>query len=511
MAIITGQTFTNEILKGIERGYRAIVPSYGPSARNVVIDKDGKPYFTKDGATIIESLFWKEPIQDTGLKLLQETCHKTMVETGDGTSLTAILSYHLYKELHKLDIAGFNVNELTSTLADVKNEVIQKLYDRKEIIRSEKDLYHVVFNSCRDDELAKSIVDAYGYVGNNGIITIEEGKNVSNEVKFTEGYHFSRGLIRQYFANRGDNVCELENPYVLVYNGLITETKEIQPIVSKVNRENRSLFILAKDVFGNALEFLTANVKEGNIKVNAIRPPEYGDVAYHYLIDIAKVTGAKVINPEIGHDIKKITIDDLGSAKRIVSNKEATTIYEGQGEDNIEDHIQALQRALIETTDNDHKKVLQDRITMLDGGIATIFIGGQTESEIIERKMRAEDAIASMRSSVKYGIIPSVAMVLYEIGKEMKEDDNTIKKSISKAFEAPIRILYENNYMDYRDVLPGLKEGKGFDFNQGKIVDMRKKELIDSAKVLEDALENSVSMVVTLIRGQVGVIGGKGK
>lgn len=489
MTIYTGEVFTKGVLSGIEKAYKSILPSYGPSSMNVVIDKDGKPYSTKDGATIIESLVFENRLEDTGLKLVQVAAHNTMLKAGDGTSLTVIFTYHLIRELNKLVVGGFNPLHLIRDLEiEIKN-IIGQLQEKSHNIESEKDIYNILYNSCREEDLASKMSDLFGYVGENGIITIEEGVLPETTYKYTDGYSFDAGLLDPVFANDSSGIrCILEEPYVLIYLDLIRHTRHLLPIINKVNNEGKSLFLIMGDITGDALEFLKVNVHQKNIKLNVVRIPYFGEKGDAYTRDIAAVTGAKIFDPN-RNPIDRITLEDLGRAKKIITNKESTLIYEGEGD--YKDHLDRL----IEIGKD------KDRIARLSGGIGSLFIGGHTESEMIERKMRAEDALASIQSAMKYGYINNVANTLHNL-----QTENTIVgKILNKIFKQPLQIICANTDGDYQEI-KGKAEKKIFDFETRSWKNGKNSELIDSALVPIEALRNAFSVVKTIIGGNVGVI-----
>lgn len=487
--LYNGEIFTRGVIKGIEKAYRSILPSYGPTSKNVIIDKDGKPYITRDGATIIESLVFDDSLEDIGLKLAQVAAHNTMVRAGDGTSLTVVFVFHLIKELNRLVIAGFNNLELVRELEREINFLIENIKNVALPVRDEDQIYNLIYNSCREKQLAKDMTELFGYVGDTGIITIEEGLLPDNQIRYTDGYSFDAGLIDPVFANSDSTLkCTLDNPYVLIYMDLIRHTKHLLPIVNKVNNIGESLFILISDITDNALEFLKANVHQKNIKVNVVKIPFLGEKGNAYTRDVAAVTGAKIFDPNI-NPIETIQLEDLGRADKIESNRESTLIYNGHGD--WGDHLKRLQEIGKE----------KDRIARLSGGIGSLFVGGQTEPEMIERKMRAEDALASVRSALQYGYINNVASTLHNL----ETSDSIIGKVLKKILKQPFQIICENTDKDYHELKNKINK-KVYDFEKGIFLTQKQSTLCDSVLVPIEALRNSVSVVKTIIGGNMGIV-----
>lgn len=517
MGIYFGQDFKSKVIEGMRKGYEALIPSYGPTNWNVLIDKDGKQYPTKDGNTILESLVWKDSLEDTGLKLLQIAAHNTMSSTGDGTTVTTILTYNLIKELNKLDTAGCNVNHLLSGIKKAKEDYFEIIEQEALPAQSEKDLFNIVYNSCREEKLTKVILEAASYTGDDGIITVEEGKDIKDKVIFTDGYIYDKGMLNSKFMNKSENYSwEAENVRILLYTGsiLVGDVPKMLPIVGQCQNNNIPLLIIAGDLGRNAIQLLIVNNNERGLVSCATQVPEWGEVSELYNKDISVYTGARIINPEFD-DLSKVTIDDLGYAKKVSVNRESTVLYEGGGNpDLIEEHISLLKKQKENSKDPDMIVRLTDRIAKLSGGITTIFLGGYTEKEMIERKMRAEDAVSAMQSATRYGIIPSIAMFMYEASNKMNtelESDYLIGyNTFKKVLQIPIELLFKNNDMYHREWLPKLKQGKGYDFNKGKIVDMRKSGLIDSAQVAYESVKNAMSIAETILLGNVGITA-KGK
>lgn len=512
MGIYFGQDFKSKIIKGMRKGYEALIPSYGPSNWNVLIDKDGKQYPSKDGNTIIESLVWKDSLEDTGLKFLQMAAHDTMASTGDGTTVTTILSYNLVNEINKLDVAGCNINHLLSGMNKAKDDYNQILDKETSPVQTEKELYQVVFNSCREDALTKTIMEAASYTGDDGIITVEEGKIVKDKVVFTDGYIYDKGMFDVKFMNKPEKYSwEADNVRILIYTNtiLVGDVPKMLPIVGECMQGNIPLLIIAGHLGTNAVQLLLVNNKENKLVSCATQVPEWGEVSDLYIQDISVYTGARVINPEFD-DLSKVILSDLGFAKKVVVNKESTILYEGGGSSEaIDSHISFLKKQKENLKDSDTQERLIDRIAKLSGGITTIFLGGTTEAEMIERKMRAEDAVSAMQSATKHGIIPSVAMFMYETSQAMTCDltgDYLLGyKAFQKALQVPIELLFKNNNMYHREWLPKMKKGKGFDFHKEKIVDMRKGGLIDSSQVAYEAVKNASSVAETILLSNAGI------
>lgn len=513
MSIYHGQIYKHKLIEGMRKACEAILPSYGPTNKSVVMDKEGKPYLSKDGYAILEHLIWSDKVEDTGLKFLQMLSEQTMKQVGDGTSVTTIFAYNLMKELNRLDVAGCNMNLVIEGVHKAKKNYFVYLSEKTKPVASQKELQQIVYNSCREERLTNTIIEAASYTGDDGIITIEEGKETEDKVVYTEGYIYDKGYLNSKFMNKPETFSwEAKDVRILIYTDpiLVGDIPKLLPIVSECLTKKFPLLIIAGDMGRNGIELLLVNNKEKGLKSCVTQVPEWGDLARLYLEDIAVYTGATIIDP-LFNRLDKVTVDDLGFAGKVKVNKESTYLFEGGGDEQvIESYIELLKKQMTTIRENEDKETYVNRIAKLSGGITTVFLGGITEQEMIERKMRAEDAVSAMQAASRYGSIPSVAYTLNEISNRLNNTlsgDKAMGYDIfKKVLKRPVEQLFTNNYMFYQEYLPKLKEGQGFDFEKNKIVNMRKTGLIDSAQVAQIAIENASSMIETLIMGNVGVI-----
>ena len=501
-----------KILAGVNILADAVKITLGPKGRNVVLDKSfGAPTVTKDGVSVAKEIELADNFENMGAQLVKEVASKTNDIAGDGTTTATVLAQSIVKEGLKAVAAGMNPMDLKRGIDKAVVAAIEELKVLSKPCEDAKEIAQVGTVSANSDESVGNIIaEAMDKVGKEGVITVEEGQSLDNELEVVEGMQFDRGYLSPYFANKQDTMtADLENPLVLLHDKKISSIRDMLPTLEAVAKAGRPLLIIAEDVEGEALATLVVNNIRGIVKVCAVKAPGFGDRRKAMLEDIAVLTGGKVISEEIGMSLEGITLEDLGSAKRIQITKENSTIIDGAGAPaEIEARVNQI-RAQIEESSSDYdKEKMQERVAKLAGGVALIKVGAATEVEMKEKKARVEDALHATRAAVEEGVVPGggVALVRTMAAVAKVKGDNADQeagvKAVLKALQAPLRQIVENGGDDASVVLNEVIKKKGtygYNVSSGEYGDMLKMGILDPTKVTRAALQNAASIASLII------------
>jgi chaperonin GroEL len=501
-----------KILSGVNILSDAVKVTLGPKGRNVVLDKAfGAPTVTKDGVSVAKEIELEDKFENMGAQLVKEVASKTNDVAGDGTTTATVLAQAMVKEGLKAVAAGMNPMDLKRGIDKAVSASVASLQELSKPCEDAKEIAQVGTVSANSDESVGNIIaEAMDKVGKEGVITVEEGQSLDNELEVVEGMQFDRGYLSPYFANKQDTMtADLESPLILLHDKKVSNIRDLLPTLEAVAKAGRPLLIIAEDIEGEALATLVVNNIRGIVKVCAVKAPGFGDRRKAMLEDIAVLTGAKVISEEIGMSLESITLEDLGSAKRIQVTKENTTIIDGVGEaQQISDRVNQI-RAQIEESSSDYdKEKMQERVAKLAGGVALIKVGAATEVEMKEKKARVEDALHATRAAVEEGVVPGggVALVrtLDAVAKVSGDnaDQDAGVKAILKALEAPLRQIVDNGGDDASVVLNEVRNNKGtFGYNAGtgEYGDMIEMGILDPTLVTRTALQHAASIASMII------------
>jgi chaperonin GroEL len=504
----------NKMKKGVDTLSNAVKVTLGPKGRNVVIEKKfGAPQVTKDGVTVAKEIELEDAVENMGAQMVKEVASKTADLAGDGTTTATVLAQAIISEGLKMVAAGANPMDLKRGIDKAVSLVVENLKGQTQTVGSDsKKIQQVATISANNDEtIGKLIAEAFGKVGKEGVITVEEAKGTDTTVDVVEGMQFDRGYISPYFVTNSEKMeAELQNPYILIYDKKISAMKDILHILEKVAQSGRPLLIIAEDLEGEALATLVVNKLRGTIKVAAVKAPGFGDRRKEMLTDIAILTAGTVISEELGHKLEGADLSSLGQASSVTIDKDNTTIVGGKGKKaDITARVNQIKAQVENTTSDYDKEKLQERLAKLAGGVAVLYVGAATEVEMKEKKDRVDDALAATRAAVEEGIVPGggVAYIRAIDSLEAKvkgqiADEQTGMAIVRRALEEPIRTLTTNAGIDGSIVVQKIKEGKGdFGFNARTEVyeNLFKAGVIDPTKVSRIALENAASIAGMLL------------
>jgi chaperonin GroEL len=500
------------LLKGVDKLANAVKVTLGPKGRNVIIDKKfGAPTVTKDGVTVAKEVELEDPIENMGAQMVKEVASKTSDIAGDGTTTATVLAQALFREGLKNVTGGANPMDLKRGIDIAVTELIAGLRELSQPIKENKEIAQVGSISANNDPtIGKLIADAMDKVGKDGVITVEEAKGTETNLDVVEGMQFDRGYLSPYFVTNADNMeAELEDPFILIHDKKISTMKDLLPILEKVAQQGRSLLIIAEDLEGEALATLVVNKLRGTLKIAAIKAPGFGDRRKAMLEDIAILTNGTVISEEQGYKLENATVSYLGTAKRVVIDKDNTTIVEGAGKsEDIKKRTSEIKAQIDKTTSDYDKEKLQERLAKLSGGVAVLKIGAATEVEMKEKKARVEDALHATRAAVEEGIVPGGGVALLRVANKLdklKNDNQDIMsgiKIVKRAIEEPIRQIVLNAGEEGSVIVNKVKDGKGgYGYNAATEVyeDLIKAGVIDPTKVTRVALENAASVAALLL------------
>jgi chaperonin GroEL len=504
------------MLKGVNILANAVKATLGPKGRNAVLEKSfGAPTVTKDGVSVAKEIELKDKFENMGAQMVKEVASNTSDEAGDGTTTATVLAQAIVREGLKAVAAGANPMDLKRGIDAAVSTAVDELKRLSKPCKDQKAIAQVGTISANSDEsIGKTIADAMEKVGKEGVITVEEGSGLQNELEVVEGMQFDRGYLSPYFINNQQNqTAELESPFVLLYEKKISNVREMLPLLEGIAKAGRPLLIVAEDVEGEALATLVVNTIRGIVKVAAVKAPGFGDRRKAMLQDIAVLTGGVVISDEVGLSLEKATLNDLGEAKKIVVEKENTTIIDGKGKGSeIKARVEQIRRQIEEATSDYDKEKLQERVAKLSGGVAVIKVGAATEIEMKEKKARVEDALHATRAAVEEGVVPGGGVALIRAQKaveklEGKNEDQAFGiRILSRSIEEPLRQIVTNAGEDAAVVLAKVKEGKGtFGYNaaSGDYGDMLELGILDPTKVTRLALQNAASVAGLLLTTEV--------
>ncbi|RWP23007.1 MAG: chaperonin GroEL [Mesorhizobium sp.] len=506
----------DRMLRGVEILNNAVKVTLGPKGRNVVIDKAyGAPRITKDGVAVAKEIELSDKFENMGAQMVREVASKTNDLAGDGTTTATVLAASILREGAKFVAAGMNPMDLKRGIDLAVTAVVREIQARAKKVKSSGEIAQVgTIAANGDTTVGAMIAKAMDKVGNDGVITVEEAKTADTELDVVEGMQFDRGYLSPYFVTNAEKMrAELEDPYVLIHEKKLGNLQAMLPILEAVVQSGKPLLIISEDVEGEALATLVVNKLRGGLKVAAVKAPGFGDRRKSMLEDIAVLTAGQVISEDLGIKLENITIDMLGRAKRVLIEKDTTTIIDGAGEKaTIQARVQQIKGQIEETTSDYDKEKLQERLAKLAGGVAVIRVGGATESEVKEKKDRIDDALNATRAAVEEGIVPGGGVALLRAkavlnGLTGANADVTAGISIvSRALEAPIRQIAENSGVEGSIVVGRLTDSKdhnqGFDAQNETYVDMIKAGIVDPAKVVRTALQDAGSIAALLITAE---------
>ena len=500
------------LLKGVNVLANAVKVTLGPKGRNVVIEKSfGAPTVTKDGVSVAKEIELEDKFENMGVQMVKEVASQTSDAAGDGTTTATVLAQAILREGLKSVAAGFNPMDLKRGIDKGTIALTEQLKKQSQPCKDDKSIAQVgTISANADEEIGRIIADAMGKVGKEGVITVEEGSGLANELEVVEGMQFDRGYLSPYFINdQQSQSVTLENPYILIHDKKIANIRELLPLLEAVAKSGRPLLIVAEDVEGEALATLVVNTIRGIVKVAAVKAPGFGDRRKAMLQDIAVLTGGQVISEEVGLALEKASLDDLGEAKKVQVTKENTTIIDGAGRTaEIKGRVDQINKEIEESTSDYDKEKLQERVAKLAGGVAVVKVGAATEIEMKEKKARVEDALHATRAAVEEGVVPGggVALIRARKGIEKLEgsndDQNVGLNILRRALEEPLRQIVANAGGDPAVVLNAVIAGKGnygFDAATGEYGDMVALGIIDPTKVTRLALQNAASVAGLLL------------
>ena len=510
--VVFGESARARMLKGVNILADAVKVTLGPKGRNVVLDKSfGAPTVTKDGVSVAKEIELKDKLENMGAQMVKEVASKTSDVAGDGTTTATVLAQCIVREGMKAVAAGMNPMDMKRGIDKAVLKGVAELKSMSKPCTDHKEIAQVGTVSANADfEVGDIIAQAMEKVGKEGVITVEEGNILENELEVVEGMQFDRGYLSPYFINDQESMAvELENPYILIHDKKISNIRDLLPTLEGVAKSSRPLMVISEDVDGEALATLVVNNIRGIVKVCAVKAPGFGDRRKAMLQDIAILTGGQVISEEVGMNLDAVTLDDLGEAKRIQVTKENTTIIDGAGSsDDIEGRVNQIRAQIEEATSEYDKEKMQERVAKLAGGVAVIKVGAATEVEMKEKKARVEDALHSTRAAVEEGVVPGGGVALVRCApavaklKGDNDDQDFGIKIVLRALEEPLRQIVSNAGADASVILNEVVKNKGnhgYNAATGEYGDMIDMGILDPTKVARAALQNAASIAGLLI------------
>lgn len=508
------------LVAGVEKISRAVMATLGPKGRLVVLDKKfGSPTVTKDGVSVAREIELENPFENLGAQLLKEVATKTNDVAGDGTTTATVLAWSITKEGMKSVAAGVNPMGIRRGIDKAVADAVAEIKKQAKMIKDKEEIAQVASISANNDRtIGDEIANAMEKVGLDGVITVEESKNIETTTDFVEGMQFDRGYLSAYFCNNRDTMTAvLDDPFILIYDKKISNMKELLPILEKIAQSSKPLLIIAEDVDGEALATLVVNSVRGILNVVAVKAPGFGDRRKAMLEDIAILTGGEVISEELGLKLENADLSQLGRAKSVKVEKENTTIINGNGKQSeIKDRIAQIKVQIGDTTSDYDREKLQERLAKLAGGVAVLNVGAATEVELKEKKHRVEDALSATRAAIEEGVIPGGGVALVQAAMNLEktdlskftEDEKVGYKIVRRALEEPIRQIAENAGLDgslIADKCKHEKPGIGFDAENMKWVNMFESGIIDPVKVTRSALQNAASIASLILTTECAI------
>ena len=502
---------------GVDKLANAVRVTLGPKGRNVVIEKQfGSPVVTKDGVSVAKEVELEDRLENVGAQMVKEVASKTSDIAGDGTTTATVLAQSIIAEGLKNVTAGANPMEIKKGIDLAKERVVKFISENSKDIPDSNQIAQVATISANDDvEIGSRIAEAMDKVGKDGVITVEESKTAETYLEFVEGMQFDRGYLSPYFVSNSDTMeAQLEDPYVLVHDKKITNMKDLLPLLEKVVQAGKSILIIAEDIEGEALATLVVNKLRGTFNVIAVKAPGFGDRRTAMLEDIATLTGATVISADKGFKLESTTLDDLGTCKKVLSDKDNTTIVDGGGTtESISNKVNEIRVHIEKTTSDYDREKLQERLAKLSGGVAVLNVGAATEVEMKEKKDRVDDALHATRAAVEEGIVTGGGVILLRASRDLDNIETTPSLQVGvdimkRALEGPIRQICSNAGVEASIVVQKVLEGEtdfGYDARNDEYVDMFKAGIIDPAKVARVAVENASSISGLLLTTEVAI------
>jgi chaperonin GroEL len=508
--LVFDETARRSLKRGIDRLADAVRVTIGPKGRNVVLDKKfGAPTITNDGVTIARDIELEDPFENMGAQLLKEVATKTDDVAGDGTTTAVVLGQAMVSEGLRVVTAGANPMVVKRGIEKAVEAIVDEIAKQARPVDNREQIAAVAAISAADPEVGEVIAEVMDKVGKDGVITVEEGQSLGLEKEYTEGMQFDRGYISAYFVTNPDRMeTVLENPLLLITDKKISSVPDMLPALEKGVQLGKPILIIAEDVDGEALATLVVNKLRGTIQVLAVKAPGFGDRRKEMLRDIAVLTGGTVISEEIGRKLDSVTAEDFGSARRVVSTKDDTTIVDGGGsQDAIKGRMGQIKAQIEETTSDYDREKLQERLAKLSGGVAVIKVGAATEVELKERKHRIEDAVRNAKAAVEEGIVAGGGVALLQASQvfeklELEGDEATGAQAVKLALEAPLKQIAVNAGLEGGVVVEkvrNLTPGHGLNAATGEYVDLVKEGIIDPAKVTRSALQNAASIAALFL------------
>jgi chaperonin GroEL len=499
--------------RGVAKLARAVKVTLGPRGRNVILQKSfGSPTVTKDGVTVAKEIELEDRYENMGAQMVKDVASKTNDVAGDGTTTATVLAESIYNEGLRAVVSGVNPMLMKRGIEKAVEDVVAKLMKAKIDVKSKKDLQNVASIAANNDqEIGKIIAESMDKVGKDGVITVEEGKALTTTNEFVEGMSFDRGYLSPYFVTDPQKMeCDLEDPFILIYEKKISSNKDLVPVLEKVLQAGKPILIICEEVDGEALATLVINKLRGTFKCAAVKAPGYGDRRKAMLEDIAVLTGGRAIFEDLGIQLENLTLKDLGRAKKVKIDKDNTVVIEGAGKKaDIQGRVGMIQRELEKSTSDYDKEKLSERIAKLSGGVAKINVGAATESEMKEKKMRVEDAMHATRAANQEGILPGGGVALLRAGaslkpsKDLNDDEVAGYNIILRACRSPITNIVanagENGDVVANKVLESDNVNYGYDAREGRYCDLVKEGIIDPTKVVRSALQNAASVATLLL------------
>jgi chaperonin GroEL len=501
------------MLRGVEKLANAVAVTMGPTGRNVIIDKSfGGPTVTKDGVTVAKEVELEDRFENMGAKLVVEVAQKTSDLAGDGTTTATVLARAIFKEGLRNIVAGCNPTAIRRGIDKAVEAAVEKLHEMAKPVSDRREVAQVgAISANSDNKIGELLAEALERVGKDGVITVEEGKTTDTNVEYVDGMQFDKGFVSPYFINKPATMtCEFDNALVLIYEKKISNIRDLVPLLEKVSQSGQPLLIIAEDVDAEALTLLVVNRLRGTLNVCAVKAPGFGDRRKALLGDIATLTGGKFISDDLGIQLEKVSLEDLGRVKKVTVDKNNATLIEGGGDRKEVDRRVAQIRAQIEQTDSEYdKEKFQERLAKLAGGVAVISVGAETEADMKQKKARVEDALHATRAAVEEGILPGGGVALLRCREVVekardacKGDERVGADIVLRALEAPMRQIADNAGIDGSVVADEVRQKAvnfGYDANRGEYVDMMKSGIIDPVKVVRTALANAASIAGLLL------------
>ncbi len=509
--MIFGQEARTALIRGADVLANAVKATLGPKGRNVLLEKSfGAPNITKDGVSVAKEVDLPDPYENMGARMLREAASKTQDDSGDGTTTATVLAQSLIQHGFKQVTAGANPMQLKRGMEKALEAVLEEIKTVSKKIKNKEEVAQVATISANGDtEIGNMIADALEKVGDDGVVTIEEGKGLKTEVDVVDGMDFDRGYLSPYFVTNAETMrCDLEDAYVLCYEKKIASMQDMLPMLQGVAQAGKPLLIIAEEVEGEALATLVVNRLRGILQICAVKAPAFGDRRKEILRDIATITGGTYVSEDLGMKLESVKLEDLGRAKKIQITKDSTTIIQGAGKKkDVEGRVELIRKNIESTTSDYDREKLQERLAKLAGGVAVIRVGAATEVELKEKKQRTQDALAATRAAIQEGIVPGGGTTFIRVREKIKEvklkgDQKTGAALLFDALASPLYMIAQNAGMEGAVVVDDVMNAKtslGLNAATGEMVDLVKSGIIDPAKVLRTAAQNAVSVAGAFI------------